>query len=96
MRLNPFRYGQIVTNEYFTDRETELNRLISNFSSYANTILISPRRWGKSSLVNKAAGIVSKKNKRIRFCLIDLNNVRTEEQFYRQLATGVLKSSATG
>lgn len=43
----------------------------------------------------KAAGISSKKSRNIRFCFIDLNNVRTEEQFYQQLATKVLNASAT-
>ena len=91
----PFVFGKIASNENFTDRKTETDRLVSNFVSSVNTILISPRRWGKSSLVAKAADISSKKNKNIRFCYIDLNNVRTEEQFYQQLATKVLSGSAT-
>jgi uncharacterized protein len=90
----PFVFGKIASDKNFTDRKTETERLVSNFGSSVNTILISPRRWGKSSLVTKAAGISSKKNKNIRFCFIDLNNVRTEEQFYQQLATKVLNASA--
>ena len=91
----PFVFGKIVSDENFTDRKAETARLVSNFSSSVNSILISPRRWGKSSLVAKAAEISSGKNKNIRFCFIDLNNVRTEEQFYQQLATKVLNASAT-
>jgi hypothetical protein len=91
----PFVFGKIASDKNFTDRKTETDRLVSNFVSSVNTILISPRRWGKSSLVAKAAYISSKKNKNIRFCFIDLNNVRTEEQFYQQLATKVLNASAT-
>lgn len=91
----PFVFGKIASDKNFTDRKIETERLISNFVSSVNTILISPRRWGKSSLVSKAAEISSKKNKNIRFCFIDLNNVRTEEQFYQQLATKVLNASAT-
>ena len=91
----PFVFGKIASDKNFTDRKTETERLVSNFVSSVNTILISPRRWGKSSLVAKAAEISSKKNKNIRFCFIDLNNVRTEEQFYQQLATKVLSVSAT-
>jgi uncharacterized protein len=60
-----------------------------------NTTLISPRRWGKSSLVEKAAGEAGKSDKNLRFCFIDAFNVRTEEQFYQLLATEVLKASAT-
>lgn len=90
----PFVFGKIASDKNFTDRKAELEKLISNFISSVNTILISPRRWGKSSLVAKAADISSRKNKTIRFCFIDLNNVRTEEQFYQQLATKVLQVSA--
>jgi hypothetical protein len=91
----PFVFGKIASDKNFTDRKAETERLVSNFVSSVHTILISPRRWGKSSLVAKAADISSKKNKNIRFCFIDLNNVRTEEQFYQQLATKVLNASAT-
>lgn len=91
----PFVFGKIASDKNFTDRKTETERLVSNFGSSVNTILISPRRWGKSSLVAKAAEISFKRNKTIRFCFIDLNNVRTEEEFYQQLATKVLNASAT-
>jgi hypothetical protein len=91
----PFVFGKIASDKNFTDRKVETERLISNFVSSVNTILISPRRWGKSSLVSKAAEVASKKDKSLRFCFIDLNNVRSEEQFYQQLATKVLNASAT-
>ena len=91
----PFTFGKIVQNLDFTNREVETKRLVSNFRSSVNTILISPRRWGKSSLVMKAAEIAIQKNKNIRFCFIDLNTVRNEGQFYQQLATEVLKASST-
>ncbi|MFB6320309.1 ATP-binding protein [Saccharicrinis sp. FJH54] len=69
--------------------------MISNFKSSINTILISPRRWGKSSLVYKAAGQVQKQSDDIVVCMIDLFNIRTEEEFYKLLATKVLQVSAT-
>ena len=91
----PFVFGKIASDKNFTDRKIETERLALNFISSVNTILISPRRWGKSSLVAKAADIASKKSRNIKFCFIDLNNVRSEEQFYQQLATKVLNASAT-
>ena len=51
----PFLFGKIATEKNFTDREKETADLAQNFTSLINTIIISPRRWGKSSLVNKAA-----------------------------------------
>lgn len=91
----PFVFGKIASDKNFTDRKIETERLALNFISSVNTILISPRRWGKSSLVAKAADIAYKKSRNIKFCFIDLNNVRSEEQFYQQLATKVLNASAT-
>ena len=91
----PFVFGKIASDKNFTDRKIETERLALNFISSVNTILISPRRWGKSSLVAKATDIASKKSRNLKFCFIDLNNVRSEEQFYQQLATKVLNASAT-
>ncbi len=91
----PFTFGKIALDRDFTDREKETIRLVQNFTSLTHTILISPRRWGKSSLVTKASKIALDKNKKLRFCFIDLNNVRTEEQFYEYFATEILKVSST-
>ena len=90
-----FVYGKIVADQNFTDRERDLERLVLNFENKTNTILISPRRWGKSSLVAKAAEIAAKKNKDLRFCFIDLYNLRSEEQFYEHFALEVLKASTS-
>lgn len=91
----PFEYGRLAVSNNFTNRKKELKHLTDNFSVLANTILISPRRWGKSSLVEKAAGLAAKKNKNLRFCMVDAFNVRTEQQFYQQLATAVLNASSS-
>ncbi|MGC9354083.1 MAG: AAA family ATPase [Mariniphaga sp.] len=91
----PFVFGRLAIKKNFTNRKEEEKRLINNFLMLVNTTLISPRRWGKSSLVEKAAEETRKSDKNLRFCFIDAFNVRTEEQFYRLLATEVLKSSAT-
>ena len=51
---NPFKFGTIVEAEYFTDRVEEV-KYIRHFVESANhLILISPRRFGKSSVVAKA------------------------------------------
>ena len=91
----PFTFGKIALDKDFTDRERETVRLVQNFTSLTHTILISPRRWGKSSLVTKASKLALEKNKKLQFCFIDLNNVRTEEQFYEYFATEILKGSST-
>src|SRR5688572_2136074 len=91
MQTAPFRYGTLAEGVEFTNRTEESKRLVNNFRNGVNTILISPRRWGKSSLVNHAAQhVVSGK---IRFCFIDLFNIRTEAEFYEVLSREVIKSA---
>ena len=51
---NPFKYGILVDDDYFTDRIEELQYITQFLSSENHLILISPRRYGKSSLVRKA------------------------------------------
>jgi uncharacterized protein len=89
----PFNFGRTVKNESFTNRETEIKKLVSNFENGVNTIIISPRRWGKSSLVEKVANQV--KSKTTKVVKIDLFSIRTEEEFYATLAKAVLKSCST-
>jgi AAA+ ATPase superfamily predicted ATPase len=50
----------------FTDREEESIRLEQNFYSLVNTMVISPRRWGKTSLVKKVSAQVMSENKDIK------------------------------
>ena len=51
MADNPFVYGEIVTAAAFADREVERDRLARDLLSGQKVFLISPRRYGKSSLV---------------------------------------------
>ncbi|MBR5955598.1 MAG: ATP-binding protein [Bacteroidales bacterium] len=91
----PFIFGRIATGDNFTDREQEVVHLVNNFRSRINTIIISPRRWGKSSLVHKAAAIAQDEDSRLRVCTIDLFNVKTEEQFYTSFAESIIKATSS-
>jgi len=91
----PFIYGKLAIGENFTDREDEKMRLAQNFLSGTNTILISPRRWGKSSLVLKAASEVQNSDQNILIVFIDLFNIRSEEDFYKALAENVIRASSS-
>jgi len=51
---NPFVYGEIVPSGAFVDREAELDRLINDLDECQKVFLISPRRYGKSSLIRQA------------------------------------------
>lgn len=91
----PFVFGKIATDKNFTDREEETAWLVSNFTSLINTIIISPRRWGKSSLVSHAAKIALSRDSRLRICTVDLFNVRNEAHFYSLFAAKVISATST-
>ena len=73
----PFAYGRIVTDKNFINREVKTTNLVWNLVSLSNTIIISPRRWGKNSLVNKAAKLAMEQDNKLRICHIDLFNMPT-------------------
>jgi hypothetical protein len=58
---NPFVYGEVVPGEAFVDREVELDRLIGDLAAGQKVFLISPRRYGKSSLVRQALDGLSRR-----------------------------------
>jgi AAA+ ATPase superfamily predicted ATPase len=58
---NPFVYGEVVPREAFADRAIELDRLVSDLGAGQKVFLISPRRYGKSSLVRQALAALAKR-----------------------------------
>jgi hypothetical protein len=57
---NPFVYGEIVTSDAFADRDDERDRLRRDLASGQKVFLISPRRYGKSSLVRDVLRTLSR------------------------------------
>src|SRR5689334_9256855 len=51
---NPFVYGEVVPAGAFVDRVVELERLVTDLAAGQKVFLISPRRYGKSSLIRQA------------------------------------------
>ena len=58
---NPFVYGEVVPASAFVDRVAELDRLARDLAAGQKVFLISPRRYGKSSLVRRALAAMSRK-----------------------------------
>lgn len=90
---SPFIFGRVATGNNFTNRVTEKLRLTNNFKHKINTIIISPRRLGKSSLVHQTV-LELANNKKTKFCFIDLFKVRNEEEFYQLFVKSLLRSTA--
>ena len=93
MDNRPFIFGIPVEDTHFIGRQEEMQRLATNFRYGINTILLSPRRWGKTSLVNKVAAMV--KSKDIIVVTMDMFSCRTEYDFYNLFSGAILKQTSS-
>ena len=83
---NPFQYGVLVDNEYFTDRVDELKEVQLSLNSANHLILISPRRFGKSSLVAKVVKASG------RPCVsLNMQNVLSVEDFSSKILREIFR-----
>lgn len=82
--MNPFKFGTIVRNEFFTDRVKELEQVKQMLDSENHLVLISPRRFGKSSLIAKALAEISRPS-----ITIDLMKVVSVEDLAAHILKGV-------
>ena len=58
---NPFVYGEVVPAGAFVDRVAELDRLVGDLAAGQKVFLISPRRYGKSSLIRHALAAMTRR-----------------------------------
>lgn len=87
-----FMYGVSVEGENFTDRVRETKRLKLNFENGLNTVLISPRRMGKTSLIKKVQASII--NPKIKVIYMDVYDCRSEYDFYNKFAALILQETA--
>ena len=83
MENKPFVFGVATSGDNFTDRKKETARLLSNFRHGVNTVLISPRRWGKTSLVRKVCRLAQSDTLTVVY--LDIFSCRSEREFYLSL-----------
>ena len=91
--INPFVFGKAAEGEYFTDRQEDAKRLNANLTHGINTILISPRRWGKTSLVKKVISEIT--NPSIKPIYIDIFQCKSEHEFYHAFASTIIKQTSS-
>ena len=92
MKQNPFKYGELSQGQNFCNRKEEIKRLHAAFRDGQSIVLISPRRWGKSSLVNHALATYSGKLIAIK---LDCFGIRSSGEFYSILLKAILQSTST-
>ena len=93
MENKPFIFGVATSGDNFTDRKSETARLLANFKHGINTVLISPRRWGKTSLVQKVCNLA--KSDDLKVVYLDIFSCRSDREFYDAFASAVLKQTST-
>jgi AAA+ ATPase superfamily predicted ATPase len=90
--MNPFLSGSPVKGEQFADRVTELDYLTRRMLNGQNVILMSPRRYGKTSLLIRAAGDVRGEGGRVAMANLFMSQTRREvaEELTRAVVGGAL------
>jgi hypothetical protein len=81
---NPFSFGDLALDDAFTDREAEVAELAADMCNGQNVLVYAPRRYGKSSLVLRAAQEAMRSRALVGYC--DLMRTPTKERFAAALA----------
>ena len=95
MKESPFIFGKTVSHGAFTNREDEIERLSNNLISGINTMIISPRRWGKTSLVEKVSLNLKSKYPELKIVNVDIFSANSAREFLENFAQNIIKSSST-
>jgi hypothetical protein len=90
---NPFTFGDLALDEAFTDRGDELRELVSDMRNGQNVLVYAPRRYGKSSLVLRAAQEAMQRKALVGYC--DLMKTPTKERLAAALAKTIYADIAS-
>jgi len=90
---NPFRYGIVVDDPFFINREKEIVEISRDLLSGNNLIITSPRRYGKTSLVVKIINQLEQQGFPVIY--VDFFRIQDLKQFMNTYASLIL-SKETG
>lgn len=90
---NPFRFGDLALDDAFTDRIEEVAELAADMRNGQNVVVFAPRRYGKSSLVLRAAEVALADGILVGYC--DLMRTPTKERFAAALAKTIYEDIAS-
>jgi len=89
---NPFRFGALARDESFTDRDVEIGELLSDARNGQDVVIFAPRRFGKTSLVDRVAQRLV--GDRVLVGQINLMRTPTKERLAEKLAATVYEDIA--
>jgi uncharacterized protein len=90
---NPFTFGALALDRAFTNRDAEIRELVSDMENGQDVLVYAPRRYGKSSLVLRAAQRAMRKGILVGYC--DLMRTPTKERFAAALAKTIYSDLET-
>lgn len=85
---NPFTFGTLAQADAFTDRRRELAELGADMRNGQDVVVLAPRRYGKTSLVLRAALEVVPDGVLVAYC--DLMRTPTKARFAAALAKTIV------
>lgn len=88
---NPFVFGEIVDDAHFVDRENELAQLIRDLADGQKVFLLSPRRFGKSSLVSMA--MLKLRKQHLHTVNLTVSSYSSYAQFLEKFAEKVIHAA---
>lgn len=86
---NPFVYQGYVSPAYFCDRSEETEELIANLQNGRNTVLISPRRIGKTGLIKNTFYHILEQEKDAKCLYLDIFATKNQHDFVQSLGTAI-------
>ena len=89
--INPFTFGRVVRGKYFCNRRREMKKVNEAAKSKGNLIIVSPRRFGKTSLVINALEKYS-----IPFLFIDCFDVEEEKSLLEKVTAAYFEALKKG
>ena len=87
---NPFLIAGYYSPEYFCDRETETAKIISALENDRNISLMSPRRFGKTGLIQHVFHKIAEKDKNAVCIYFDIYSTQSLSDFVKIFAESVL------
>lgn len=89
---NPFIFRAYKSKELFCDRQNELEYLVSNCMSGADTTLIAQRRIGKTGLIYRLFDEIKTRKLPITPIYVDIFATRSLEDFVKSLSEAIMES----
>ncbi len=88
---NPFVFGKVVRGKDFCNRRQEMEQIRQAARSKSNLIIVSPRRYGKTSLVINALEKYD-----VPFLFVDCFEVANEQEFLERLLSAYFQALRKG